>query len=431
MVGGNDPGTMKQLQLSIKETPHYGVILGSEKAVQGKGVREGVEIQLDECTVKDGFLSLELGGVDIILGMQWVVLLGSNRSGSEEFASDIPTSRQKSEHRGGSKAIELKEVSTVELNEDEDMCAVGESLPAVLEYFANVFAWSEKLPSNRSIGNHRHLKKDINPINIWSDISMDFVEGLPKAHGFEVIFVVVDRLSKYGHFLSLKHPYTAKTVADVFIKEIVRLHGFPSSIVSDRDEVVYGRQPPPLVYYGERETSNSTLDEQLRERDVTLGVLKEDLRVAQENMKKYADKKRRDVQHQVGVMVFLKLKPYRQLLLRKKRNKKLSPKFSRPYKVIEKIDPVAYKLELPFGTSVHPVFHVSQRKKMIGEHVNVHSTTQYLTETHEWKVVPEEGLECQKHKSGNWEVLISWEGLLKHEATWERYEELQLSRFSH
>ena len=61
---------------------------------------------------------------------------------------------------------------------------------------------------------------------------------------------------------------------------------------------------------------------------------------------------------------------------------------------------------------------------MNGKHV-VHSTTQYLTETHEWKVVPEEGLECQKHKSGNWEVLISWEGPLKHEATWERYEELQ------
>ncbi|KAL0545098.1 hypothetical protein IC582_020240 [Cucumis melo] len=66
---------------------------------------------------------------------------------------------------------------------------------------------------------------------------MDFVDGLPKAGGFEVIFVVVDRLHKYGHFLSPKHPDTAKTVAELFVKEIVRLHGFPTSIVSDRDNV--------------------------------------------------------------------------------------------------------------------------------------------------------------------------------------------------
>lgn len=66
---------------------------------------------------------------------------------------------------------------------------------------------------------------------------MDFADGLPKANRFEVIFVVVDRLSKYGHFLPLKLPYTAKTVADLFVKEIVRLHSFPTSIVSDRDKV--------------------------------------------------------------------------------------------------------------------------------------------------------------------------------------------------
>ena len=73
------------------------------------------------------------------------------------------------------------------------------------------------------------------PELIWEDISLDFITGLPKSKGFEAIFVVVERLSKYSHFIPLKHPYTARKVAEVFTKEIVRLHGVPQSIVSDRD----------------------------------------------------------------------------------------------------------------------------------------------------------------------------------------------------
>jgi hypothetical protein len=60
------------------------------------------------------------------------------------------------------------------------------------------------------------------PERIWEDISMDFITGLPKSRGYETIFVVVDRLSKYGHFILLKHPYTVKTVYEVFTTEIIR-----------------------------------------------------------------------------------------------------------------------------------------------------------------------------------------------------------------
>ena len=66
---------------------------------------------------------------------------------------------------------------------------------------------------------------------------MDFIRGLPKAHRYDTLLVVVDRLSTYANFIPLAYPYTAKDVATAFIKEVVRLHRFLATIVSNMDHV--------------------------------------------------------------------------------------------------------------------------------------------------------------------------------------------------
>jgi hypothetical protein len=66
---------------------------------------------------------------------------------------------------------------------------------------------------------------------------MDFIEGLPKSNSYDAILVVVDRFPKYAHFVPLHHPFTAQTVAWAMFDNVIKLHGLPKSIGSDRDKV--------------------------------------------------------------------------------------------------------------------------------------------------------------------------------------------------
>lgn len=87
-------------------------------------------------------------------------------------------------------------------------------------------------------------------------------------------------------------------------------------------------------------------------------------------MKSQADKSRRNVEFKVNDYVWVKLIPYRQLTVMKRSNEKMAPKYFGSFRIEKKIGIVAYKLQLPVGSKIHPVFHVSQLRAVIGEHSN-------------------------------------------------------------
>ena len=73
------------------------------------------------------------------------------------------------------------------------------------------------------------------PIRPWAAVSMDFVSGLPTSQRLDIVMVVMDRLTKYVHFIGLSYPYFATKVAALFTQNVLKLHGMPASIVSDKD----------------------------------------------------------------------------------------------------------------------------------------------------------------------------------------------------
>lgn len=75
------------------------------------------------------------------------------------------------------------------------------------------------------------------PSSSWAFISMDFVEGLPRSGSSNAILVVVDRYSKFAHFIALHHPFTAFSMARLFMDNVYKLQGMPQAIVSDRDHI--------------------------------------------------------------------------------------------------------------------------------------------------------------------------------------------------
>ncbi len=331
------------------------------------------------------------------------------------------------------------------------------------------------------------------PDHPWSSIAMDFITDLPSADGFTCIFVVIDRLTKMCHLIPFKGIPSAVETAHSFIDYVFRLHGLPSSIISDRGTQFTSKffqalcssldislklsTPFHHQTNGQTERVNSVIEQYLRcfsnykgnnwnkflslaefsynnavqesakqspfflnygfhprhspaipdKANVPRAMefsnnfneiiknLKANLELAIETQKKYADMHRsKPPEFKIGEKVWLDSS-----LVIHKGNKKFKPRKLGPYKIIEKISELSYKLELPQSMKIHPVVHVSSLEPFYEDHFDrKQEPPPPITVNDEEEYEVEEILDKRRHYR-KIQYLVKWKGYPLSEASWE------------
>jgi hypothetical protein len=312
---------------------------------------------------------------------------------------------------------------------------------------------------------------------------------------------VIDKLTKYGHFIPIKYPYTALSIAQLFLNHVYRYHGMPHIIISDRDriftsalwqelfklshttlnmssayhpqtdgqterlnqcletylrcmvqscpkkwvqwlalaefwynttphsahgktpfEVLYGHPPRHFGISASTQCTTPDLEQWLQDRTTMQEVIKHNLQRAQIRMKTQANKHRQEREFNVGDWVYVKLQPYVQMSVARRSSQKLSYKYFGPYIILQKVGPVAYKLQLPESSQIHPVIHVSQLKQALPPGTVVSSDADLQCLTSVIAPVPLQVMETRLCKVDNKAVefgRIKWSNLPAQWTTWE------------
>ncbi|GJU10257.1 putative reverse transcriptase domain-containing protein [Tanacetum coccineum] len=244
---------------------------------------------------------------------------------------------------------------------------------------------------------------------------MDFITKLPKlSQGYDTIWVIVDRLTKSAIFVPMRETDPMEKLARMYLKKVVPMHEIPVSIICDRDprfasnlyrslqkalgtnldmstayhpqtdgqsestiqtlqdmlracaapfEALYGRKCRLPVCWAKVGQVQLTGPEIVQETTEKVIQIKQRMQAARDRQKSYADLKRKQMEFHVGDRVMLKVSPWKGFVRFGKRGK-LNPRYVGPFKVLEKVGSVAYKLEFPQELSrVHNTFHVSNLKK--------------------------------------------------------------------
>ncbi|GJY45734.1 putative reverse transcriptase domain-containing protein [Tanacetum coccineum] len=312
----------------------------------------------------------------------------------------------------------------------------------------------------------------------WENITMDFVTKLPKtASGQNMIWVIVDRLTKFAHFLPAKENDSMEKLTRQYLKEVVLRHGVPVLIISDRDgrfvsqfwqslQEAFGTQLYMSTTYhpetdGQSERTIQTLEDMLRacaidfekgwDRHLPLiefsynnsyhtsikaapfealyGRKSRHLFSSRDRQKRYADRRRKPLEFQVGDKVMLKVSPWKGVIRFGKRGK-LNPRYIGPFKILAKVGTVAYRLELPEKLSrVHSTFHVSNLKKCLSdEPLAIPLDEIHIDEKLNFIEEPVEIMdrEVKRLKQSRIPIVkVRWNSRRGPEYTWEREDQMQ------
>ncbi|MCI18347.1 hypothetical protein A2U01_0039501, partial [Trifolium medium] len=187
-------------------------------------------------------------------------------------------------------------------------------------------------------------------------------------------------------------------------------------------EALFGRSPSSITSYIQGSTQIASLEDSLTQRDQLLRVIRTNLSKAQTRMKSLANVHRLDQIFKVGDFVLLKLQSYRQTSVTGRPPPKLARHFMGPFRILRRIGEVAYELDLPPGSRIHPLFHISKLKPFFG---STPSSQIALPPAITSTAVTLEPVDIigtrtlQTVTSSCRQVLVQWVGMSTEEATWE------------